>query len=58
MGIVIQIVPGKAEVRPSYWTYPGAADNAARDDLGAILAVGIHGTRPVVTGMIIPGGGT
>jgi hypothetical protein len=39
MGFVIQPGPGKAEVRPSYWTYPGAADNAARDRLGAKSAI-------------------
>lgn len=46
MGFAIQIVPGKAEVRPSYLAYPGAADNAARDGLGAKTAIVIRGTRP------------
>ena len=39
-GFVIEIVPGKAEVRAVVLDVPGRADNAARGDLGAKSVVG------------------
>jgi len=39
MGFVIQVVPGKAEVRPGTGVVPGLADNAARGRLGAKTAI-------------------
>jgi len=39
MGFVIQVAPGKAEVRAVVLHIPGRADNAARGQLGAKTAI-------------------